>query len=92
MRNHVGVQPCRPGSPREATVTRDITATLRVVVADDERPDLTFLDFQMPEVDGLGVVRLLRKDRLPLVAFVTAYDEYAVQAFAGAPNVRVSSG
>jgi DNA-binding LytR/AlgR family response regulator len=35
----------------------------------------------MPELDGLGVVRLLRKDVLPLVAFVTAYDEYAVRAF-----------
>lgn len=44
-------------------------------------PDLALLDLQMPEVDGLGVVRLLRKDRLPLVAFVTAYDEYAVRAF-----------
>ena len=44
-------------------------------------PDLALLDLQMPEVDGLGVVRLLRKDRTPLVAFVTAYDEYAVRAF-----------
>jgi two-component system LytT family response regulator len=44
-------------------------------------PDLAFLDLQMPEVDGLGVVRLLRKEKLPLVAFVTAYDEYAVRAF-----------
>src|SRR5205814_4724974 len=35
----------------------------------------------MPEVDGLGVVRLLKKNRTPLVAFVTAYDEYAVRAF-----------
>jgi DNA-binding LytR/AlgR family response regulator len=35
----------------------------------------------MPELDGLGVVRLVRRDRLPLVAFVTAYDEYAVRAF-----------
>jgi two-component system LytT family response regulator len=35
----------------------------------------------MPELDGLGVVRLLRKDATPLVAFVTAYDEYAVRAF-----------
>ena len=43
-------------------------------------PDLVFLDLQMPEVDGLGVVRLVR-DRLPLIAFVTAYDEYAVRAF-----------
>jgi two-component system LytT family response regulator len=45
------------------------------------RPDLALLDLQMPEVDGLGVVRLVRKDRLPLIAFVTAYDEYALRAF-----------
>jgi two-component system LytT family response regulator len=44
-------------------------------------PDLALIDLQMPEVDGLGVVRLIRKDRLPLVAFVTAFDEYAVRAF-----------
>ncbi len=89
--------------------------TLRIVIADDERParsflaavlrsfpdveligeaatgpeaveliermnpDLALLDLQMPELDGIGVVRLLR--RMPLVAFVTAYDEYAVRAF-----------
>jgi two-component system, LytTR family, response regulator len=46
-----------------------------------ERPDLALLDLQMPEVDGLSVVRLIRRDRLPLVAFVTAYDEHAIQAF-----------
>src|SRR5262249_38298560 len=45
------------------------------------RPDLAMLHRQMPEVDGLGVVRLLKKSRMPLVAFVTAYDEYAVRAF-----------
>ena len=44
-------------------------------------PDLVLLDLQMPELDGLGVVRLIRKDKLPLIAFVTAYDEYAVRAF-----------
>lgn len=46
-----------------------------------ERPDLVFLDLQMPELDGIGVVRLLKKNDMPLVAFVTAYDEYAVRAF-----------
>jgi DNA-binding LytR/AlgR family response regulator len=45
------------------------------------KPDLALLDLQMPEAGGLDVVRLLRKSQLPLVAFVTAYDEYAVQAF-----------
>src|SRR5215470_2218075 len=46
-----------------------------------EGPDLALLDLQMPEIDGLGVVRLLKKSRAPLVAFVTAYDQYAVRAF-----------
>jgi two-component system LytT family response regulator len=45
------------------------------------RPDLAFLDLQMPEGDGFSVVRMIRKDRLPLVAFVTAYDEHAIRAF-----------
>ena len=52
-----------------------------VKVIERERPDLAFLDLQMPEVDGLGVVRLLKKNRTPLIAFVTAYDQYAIQAF-----------
>src|SRR5712671_8007913 len=46
-----------------------------------ERPDLALLDLQMPELDGIGVVRMLKKDEMPLIAFVTAYDEYAVRAF-----------
>lgn len=45
------------------------------------QPDLALLDLQMPEVDGLNVVRLVKPALLPLVAFVTAYDEYAVRAF-----------
>ncbi len=45
------------------------------------KPDLALLDLQMPEVSGLEVVKLIRKDQMPLVAFVTAFDEYAIQAF-----------
>src|SRR5437870_8526058 len=52
-----------------------------VTLIESRQPDLALLDLQMPEVDGLGVVRLLKKNRMPLVAFVTAYDEYAVRAF-----------
>jgi two-component system LytT family response regulator len=52
-----------------------------VRLIETERPDLALLDLQMPEVDGLGVVSLLKKKRMPLVAFVTAHDEYAVRAF-----------
>jgi two-component system LytT family response regulator len=52
-----------------------------VAIIEKERPDLALLDWQMPELDGMGVVRMLKKDAMPLVAFVTAYDEYAVRAF-----------
>ena len=43
------------------------------------RPELLFLDVQMPEVNGFAVLSAL--DELPLVIFVTAYDQYAVRAF-----------
>jgi two-component system LytT family response regulator len=52
-----------------------------VELIETSRPDLALLDLHMPEVDGLGVVRLLKKNATPLVAFVTAYDAYAVRAF-----------
>jgi two-component system LytT family response regulator len=52
-----------------------------VALIERERPDLALLDWQMPELDGIGVVRMLRPDAMPLVAFVTAFDEYAVRAF-----------
>ncbi|PYQ84127.1 MAG: hypothetical protein DMG03_11705 [Acidobacteria bacterium] len=52
-----------------------------VAAIERERPDLALLDLQMPELDGIGVVRMLKKGQMPLIAFVTAYDEYAVRAF-----------
>jgi two-component system LytT family response regulator len=52
-----------------------------VAVIEKEKPDLALLDWQMPELDGIGVVRMLKRHDMPLIAFVTAYDEYAVRAF-----------
>ena len=44
-------------------------------------PDLLFLDVQMPGMDGFEVLRAVGKDRMPVVIFVTAYDQHAVKAF-----------
>jgi two-component system LytT family response regulator len=45
------------------------------------RPDLVFLDVQMPEMDGISVLRALDPAELPVVVFITAHDRYAVNAF-----------
>src|SRR6185436_1786305 len=44
-------------------------------------PDLVFLDIRMPEIDGFGVLQALTPDEMPVVIFVTAYDEFAIAAF-----------
>ena len=46
-----------------------------------ERPDLVFLDIQMPGLDGFGVLEALGADQLPAVVFITAYDQFALRAF-----------
>jgi two-component system LytT family response regulator len=45
------------------------------------RPDILFLDIQMPEIDGFAVLELAGADAVPAVVFVTAYDRYALRAF-----------
>lgn len=44
-------------------------------------PDLVFLDIQMPELDGFGVLESIEAERLPAIVFVTAFDQYALKAF-----------
>ncbi|HET9481468.1 MAG TPA: response regulator [Candidatus Polarisedimenticolia bacterium] len=46
-----------------------------------ERPDVVFLDIQMPGLDGFGVVEAIGPASMPAVVFVTAYDEHALKAF-----------
>ena len=45
------------------------------------KPDLVFLDIQMPGMSGFEVLAHLPQESLPVVVFVTAYDQYAIQAF-----------
>jgi two-component system LytT family response regulator len=47
----------------------------------DHKPDLVFLDIQMPGLSGFDVLAELQPHELPMVVFVTAYDRFAVQAF-----------
>jgi two-component system LytT family response regulator len=46
-----------------------------------ERPDLVFLDIQMPELDGFEVIKAISTEYLPAIVFVTAFDEHAIRAF-----------
>jgi two-component system LytT family response regulator len=61
---------------REAVNGREAVEAIRL-----HRPDLVFLDVQMPEMDGFGVLKEIGLDRMPPVVFVTAHDEYAIRAF-----------
>jgi two-component system LytT family response regulator len=57
----------------------DGQSAIAAIVAD--RPDLVFLDVQMPECDGFEVLQAIPTEELPAVLFVTAYDRYALRAF-----------
>lgn len=58
---------------------KDGRAAVKAIL--NTRPDLVFLDVQMPEMDGFRVVREIGAKRMPAVVFVTAHDRYAIQAF-----------
>jgi two-component system LytT family response regulator len=52
-----------------------------VEMIQSHRPELVFLDVQMPELDGLGVIDAIGAGQMPLTVFVTAYDQHAIRAF-----------
>lgn len=60
----------------EARHGREAVAAIR-----HKKPGLVFLDVQMPGLDGFEVVREVGAERMPHIIFVTAYDQYALQAF-----------
>jgi len=47
----------------------------------EQQPDLVFLDVQMPELDGFGVLEQLGREATPAIVFVTAHDRFALRAF-----------
>lgn len=80
--------PARKGLARMLAAHRDITVvgesrngSEAVRAIRTARPDLVFLDVEMPGLDGFGVLRALAPGPLPLIVFVTAFDDYAVRAF-----------
>lgn len=52
-----------------------------VAAIERDQPDLLFLDIQMPELDGFGVLEIVRTARMPEVIFVTAFNQHALRAF-----------
>jgi two-component system LytT family response regulator len=64
-----------------ASVLEAADGVAAVATIKRERPDLVFLDVQMPELDGLGVIEAVGPAEMPLTVFVTAYDQHAIQAF-----------
>lgn len=70
------------GPHEDVTIVGECSDGRQAVTAvRDLRPDLLFLDVQMPGLDGFGVLQELHDDPLPYVVFVTAHDRYAIQAF-----------
>jgi len=68
------------GDPDIGTVTECQSGQEAVEAIAKSKPDLVFLDVQMPECGGFDVLELVG-NRIPVVIFVTAYDEYALRAF-----------
>ena len=71
----IGRQP-QVGSVSEARNGREAIALIR-----EQKPDLVFLDVQMPRTDGFAVVHTVGAEWMPPVIFVTAHDQYAIRAF-----------
>lgn len=67
--------------PQIACILEAENGALAVEIIKHKQPDLVFLDVQMPELDGLGVIYTVGVPQMPLTVFVTAYDQHAIRAF-----------
>lgn len=68
-------------TPEAEVVDECGTGSQAIHAIGDHSPDLVFLDVQIPEVDGFGVIEAIRAARAPAIVFVTACEEYALKAF-----------
>lgn len=64
-----------------ASVSEAADGETAVEMIQRHKPQLLFLDVQMPELDGLGVIDAIGAADMPLTVFVTAYDQHAIRAF-----------
>ena len=67
--------------PEVVVVDRAEDGSSAVKAIVDRRPDLVFLDVQMPGLSGFDVIRCTRSAHRPIIVFVTAFDQHAIQAF-----------
>jgi two-component system LytT family response regulator len=76
-----GLRALLSGDPEIAAIHEARGGREAVAAIREHNPDLVFLDVQMPEMDGFEVVRAIGAENMPAVVFVTAHDQYAIQAF-----------
>jgi len=76
-----GLRMLLTGDPQIAAIWEAKNGREAVIAIRERRPDLVFLDVQMPEMDGFDVVQEVGPERMPAVVFVTAHDQYAIRAF-----------
>jgi two-component system LytT family response regulator len=76
-----GVRMLLDNDPEVTTIHECADGQTAVNAIIEAKPDLVFLDVQMPEMDGFEVLKAVGVDRMPNTIFVTAYDRYALQAF-----------
>jgi two-component system LytT family response regulator len=69
------------GDSRVASMPEASDGLSTVDIIQNRKPDLVFLDVQMPELNGLEVIAEVGAESMPLTVFVTAYDEHAIRAF-----------
>jgi two-component system LytT family response regulator len=67
--------------PQVGAVSEARNGREAVIMVREQKPDLVFLDVQMPRTDGFAVVHSIGAERMPPVIFVTAHDQYAIRAF-----------